>query len=116
MHSDPPLAIQSKEGSVPGTRIFQVTGPVTLTNVFTFQDALRNGELPAVSILDLTNVPYLDSAGMGAIVNYYVHCQRNSVYMIVVGVNSRALELFILTKVHTIIPMAASVEEAEELA
>jgi hypothetical protein len=33
---------------------------------------------------------------------------------VVAGVNSRALELFKLTKVNTLIPMFATVEEAEE--
>jgi anti-anti-sigma factor len=85
-----------------------------LDNVFVFQNALRNVELPQISILDLTDVPYLDSAGMGAIVNYYVHCQRKGAQAIVAGVNGRAMELFVLSKVHTIIPMADSVEEAQE--
>ena len=69
-------------------------------------------ELPQISILDLTDVPYLDSAGMGAIVNGYVHCQRKGAQAIVAGVNGRAMELFVLTKVHTIVPMADSVEKS----
>jgi anti-sigma B factor antagonist len=113
MYSDAPLSIDSKEGKAPGTRIFHIAGPITLNNVFAFQDALRNSEVSRVVILDLANVPYLDSAGMGAIVNYYTHCQRKGVSMIVAGVNSRALELFVLTKVHTIIPMVESVDLAE---
>jgi anti-sigma B factor antagonist len=113
MHQDASLTVGSAQGKEPGTRIFQIKGPITLTNLFVFQDALRNGEAPQFAILDLSGVPYLDSAGMGAIVNYFVHCQRTGTRMIVAGVNSRSMELFILTKVHTIIPMADSVEEAE---
>jgi anti-anti-sigma factor len=113
MHHDAPLAVSSTEGKWPGTRIFRIAGPLTLDNLFVFQNALRNAELPQIAILDLTDVPYLDSAGMGAIVNYHVHCQRKGAQVIVAGVNSRGMELFILTKVHTIIPMADSVEEAE---
>ncbi|HEY1984967.1 MAG TPA: STAS domain-containing protein [Terracidiphilus sp.] len=107
--------IDSHQGSNPGTRIFRITGPLTLSNVFGFQNALRNVDVPALAILDLTSVPYMDSAGMGAVVNYYTHCQRKGTRMIVAGVNSRARELFVLTKVHTIIPMTASIAEAEAL-
>jgi anti-sigma B factor antagonist len=113
IHHDAPLAIGSTEGKLPSTRIFQIAGPLTLDNLFVFQNALRSGELPKIAILDLSRVPYLDSAGMGAIVNYYVHALNKGGKVIVVGVNSRAMELFVLTKVHAIIPMAESVEEAE---
>jgi anti-anti-sigma factor len=116
MQSDAPLVIDEKEGKAEGVSVFHCSGPITLGNVFTFQSALRNRDLARVSILDLTAVPYLDSAGMGAIVNFYTHCQRVGTRMMVAGVNNRARELFILTKVHTIIPMAESVEEAEQQA
>jgi anti-sigma B factor antagonist len=113
MNSDGPIVIDSRPGKNPGSRIFRITGPLTLSNVFGFQDAVRSVEVPEVAILDLSGVPYMDSAGMGAIVNYFTHCQRKGARMIVAGVNSRAKELFVLTKVHTIIPMKANVEEAE---
>ena len=114
MHFDAPLAVQSADGKRLGTRVFQVAGPLTLDNLFVFQDALQDGELPKAAILDLSEVPYIDSAGMGAIVNYYVHCQRLGTQVILAGIGSRPMELFILTKVHTMIPMADSVEQAEE--
>lgn len=114
MHFDAPLAVQSANGKRPGTRVFQITGPLTLDNLFVFQNAVQNGELPATAILDLSGVPYIDSAGMGAIVNYYVHCQRLGTLVILAGIGNRPMELFILAKVHTIIPMAGSVEEAEQ--
>jgi anti-sigma B factor antagonist len=114
MHHDAPLAVSSTEGKRPGTRIFQIAGPLTLDNLFGFQDALRTGEQPQIAVLDLSRVPYLDSAVMGAIVNYYVHGQRKGAQVIVAGVNGRAMELFVLSKLHTIIPIADSVEEAQE--
>jgi anti-sigma B factor antagonist len=113
MHHDAPLAVSSTEGKRPGTRIFKIAGPLTLDNLFVFQDALRTGEQPQIAIFDLSGVPYLDSAGMGAIVNYYVHCQRKGAQVIVAGVNGRTMELFVLSKLHTIIPMANSAAEAE---
>lgn len=113
MALDAPLAIARREGKTPGTVILQLTGPLTLSNLFDFQAELRKGEQPRLAILDLSSVPYMDSSGMGAIINYHVQSERNGTRMVVVGVNSRVLELFKLTHVDTVIAMAPSVESAE---
>jgi anti-sigma B factor antagonist len=113
MHNDAPLKIDRREGKAPGTHIFVLSGPVTLANIFALQDVLRGGELPSTSILDLTEVPYMDSAGMGAVINYYTHCERRGARVIVVGVSHRVSELFKLTRVDAVIPMAATAAEAE---
>ncbi len=113
MAIDDPLAIERKDGKAPGTLVFQLTGPVTLCNLFDLQGQLRSGDLPRVSILDLSGVPYMDSAGMGAIINYYTHCQGRGVRLIVAGVSSRVMELFKLTRVDTVMRLVPSVDEAE---
>ena len=111
MALDAPLTIERKEGKTAGTLIFRLNGPLTLRNIFDLQSQLRSAEPPAVTIFDLTDVPYMDSTGM--VVNHYVRCQSKGVMLIVAGVNPRVFELFKLTKVHTVIPLAATVEEAE---
>jgi len=47
------------------------------------------------------------------VINYYVHCENRKVKMIAAGVSPRVLELFRMTRVDSIIPLAATVEEAE---
>ena len=94
MLNDAPLSIERAEGKAAGTVIFRFTGPLTLRNLFTMQEQLRDGELPRGTILDFSGVPYMDSAGMGAIMNYYVHCQNRGVKLMIAGVSSRVLELF----------------------
>lgn len=69
-----------------------------------------------MAIFDLSGVPYMDSAGMGVIANYYVSATRRGQKLVVAGASPRVLELFKLTHVDTVIPLAASVEEAERLA
>jgi len=113
MFIDAPLLVERQAGRVLGTRILRFTGPLTLRNLFTFQEELRQGLEPFVVVLDLTKVPYMDSAGMGALINYYVHCEKIGIRMTVSGVSSRVMELFKLTKVDTVIRLAATVEEAE---
>ena len=53
---------------------------------------------------------------MGAIINYYVSCQRHGRKLIVAGVNPRVMELFRMTKVDALLTLASSVAEAESLA
>jgi anti-sigma B factor antagonist len=113
MASDEPLSIQRREGSKPGNEIFELSGPLTLPNLFALQDEFRNRPPCVSTIIDFSAVPYIDSAGMGAIINHYVHCQRCGCKLIVSGVSGRVKELFTLTKVDTVIPMAATIEEAE---
>jgi anti-anti-sigma factor len=113
MLRDNPLAISRRDGAADGTAIFTLNGPVTMPNLFLLQAELRNGQLPTVAIVDFGDVPYMDSAGMGAIVNYFVHCQNRGVKFLAVGICSRVHELFKMTKVDSIIPCYPSVEEAE---
>ena len=113
MANDAPLDIDQLQGKASGTLIVRFTGPVTLRNLFVFQSYLRGVSRPTVHILDFSAVPYMDSAGMGAVINHYVHCTKNGVRLIVTGVSSRVLELFKLTKMDTVISLLPTVEEAE---
>ena len=119
-----PLTIERKEGKAPGTLIFCLRGPFTardmfgtlapvaLDNMLSFQ-SMPSDEPPALNILDLTDVPYMDSAGLGRIVRHYVHCRGKGVRMIAAGVSPRVLELFKVTKVDKVIPLTATVAEAD---
>jgi len=113
--SDRQLTLESISAQAPGTRILRLTGPLLLDGLFAFQDTLR-ADPPPCLILDLTAVPYMDSSGMGAIINYYVSCQRHGRKLIVAGVNSRVMELFKLTKVDTLLTLTPTVTDGESLA
>ena len=113
MLSDAPLTIDRKQGKAADTVIFQLSGPLTLRNLFDLQSQLRSGLPAPLTIIDITEVPYMDSAGMGLVMNQYVHCQTKGARFVVVGANSRVMDLFHVTKVSTILPMAASLDDAE---
>lgn len=108
-----PLTLASVPGQAPGSVILSLTGPLTIYNLFEFQNSLRT-DPPAALVLNLSGVPYMDSAGMGTIINYYVSCQRNGRRMVVAGVNGRVLELFRMTRVDTLLTMVPTVAEAEQ--
>ncbi len=66
-----PLHIEDVSGTPSGQRMLRLRGPIVLTNFFEFQSMVR-GNTSRHLILDLTAVPYIDSAGIGALVGAYV--------------------------------------------
>jgi len=113
MLNDGPLSIERADGKSPGTRVFRLSGPLTLRNLFELQSELRNSTMPALTVIDLSNVPYMDSAGMGLMMNHYVRCQTKGTKMVVSGANNRVMDLFKVTKVDTVLPLAPTIEAAE---
>ena len=113
MLNDGPLTVEQKDGKNPGTRVFCLTGPLTLRNLFEFQTELRNAAPPPLTVIDLTAVPYMDSAGMGLVMNHYVRCQTKGARLIVAGANSRVLDLFKVTKVDAVLPLVKTIDDAE---
>lgn len=113
MLTDAPLTIDRKEGSTPDTLVYVLSGPLTLRNMFDFQSELRGATSPKLTIFDLSGVPYMDSAGMGLVMNHYVHCQTRGGRLVVAGANQRVLDLFEVTKVNTVLKLAPTVEAAQ---
>jgi anti-anti-sigma factor len=107
-----PLTFQVIPGNTPESRIFEVHGPITMASLFEFQKVLMGGE-EKVTILNLTNSPYMDSAGLGALLNYYVSAKRRGRFLRLVGVNIRIAELLKLTSAHTLIQRYDTVAAAE---
>ena len=119
-----PFSIERKEGKVPGTVIFHLSGPFTardmfeslppavLRNMLEFQ-SMPNEEPPALNIVDITDVPYVDSSGLGIIVSHYVHCRNRGIELRIAGSAPRTLELFRITKVDGFLPLIATLEEAD---
>jgi len=79
--------------------------------LFEFQDAVRKQQAKGL-ILDLGGVPYMDSAGLGAILGAYVSCQRNGRKFALAGVTRRVLTLLEVTKVDTLVPRFDTLEAA----
>ncbi len=113
MLNDDPLTIERREGTAPDIHVFVLNGPLTLRNMFEFQNQLRSGVPPKLTIFDLAGVPYMDSAGMGLVMNHYVHCQSLGTRLVVAAANGRVMDLFKVTKVDSVLPLVATVKEAE---
>jgi anti-anti-sigma factor len=118
------FTIERNQGKTPGTFIFRLSGPFTARDMYgrLSPDALRNtfeseeGDDPhTLHILDLTEVPYVDSAGLGMFVSHYVRCESRGVRLVLAGVSPRVVQLFEMTKVDKFFPRVGTVEEADRV-
>ena len=112
---DRELTYSTAAGGRDGVVVMTLDGPLTLSNMFSFQNDLR-ALTPECLVLDMTGVPYMDSAGLGVLMNYFVSAQNNHRKFLLVGVNDRVRALFEMTKVDQILRIYGSVDEAEAAA
>jgi anti-sigma B factor antagonist len=94
---DEPLTIEDLS-TADHSRILKLSGPLTITMLFEFQNLVRTNSSPKL-ILDLTNVPYVDSAGVGALVGAYVRHQKEGHSVTLAGVNERVRGTLKVTQV-----------------
>lgn len=106
--SEQTLVIESLPGPAEGQRILRLSGPIVLSNFFEFQRAVRD-DASATLILDFNNVPYIDSAAIGALMMSYVHRQKVQLGMLLVGVSPRVRTALQVTKVEQFFQFAESV-------
>lgn len=97
--------------------LFRLSGPFTARDIYSSlsPDAIRSifepapgGEQPAAHTLDLAEVPYMDSIGLGMLASHYVRCQSRAIRLTVTGLSPRVQELLRLTKMDTVLPIAAN--------
>ena len=108
-----PLVIEDVPGPKEGQRILRLTGPLTMSTLFDFQARVRT-DTSRTLLLDLTNVPYVDSAAIGALVGAYVTHEKDGRTLFLVGVNERVLNALKVTRVEQFFHFVDSVTAAEQ--
>lgn len=108
------LTIEVVSGSHPGVQIVRLNGPLTIHNFHEFQELTRREPRPQVMIVDLKNVPYLDSAALGTFVSIHVACEGNSRRYALAAPNDRLKSIFDLSNVTSFLVIYNSAEEAEK--
>ncbi len=115
------FTIERKDNPAAETVVFSFSGPFTARDMYAALTpvALRNmfesdppHSTPKVNILDLTQVPYMDSCGLGLIIGHFVRCQNKGIRLIAAGVTPRVLQLLKITKTDHLFPMTPTVDEA----
>lgn len=109
---DLPLTYGTESGKKPGVTVLTLVGPLTLSNLFEFQAYFRQ-LTPPVLIVDLSQVTYMDSAGLGLLMNGYVSAEGRKNKFLLAAVNERVNALLQLTRVDTVLHIFPSVDAAE---
>jgi anti-sigma B factor antagonist len=106
------LRIELSPGSRDGVRILKLIGPFTLKDVFEFQTIVRRDIAP-LTVIDLSQVPYMDSAALGSLLGFHVSCQRYGVHYALVAASGRLQTLFKVARVDGLLALYTNVPEAE---
>src|SRR5215467_1714395 len=107
------LSVARFAGEIHGQRVLSFRGPLTFENLGSFQTALQVETSPLV-IVDLADVPYVDSAGLGSLVRAYVSRQKAGKQIVLTGVNDRVLKLFEITGVEPLFLIFPNLDGAIE--
>lgn len=105
------IQIIASEGTSTGERILRLRGALTIHTIFDFQSAIRADE-SSLLIVDFSGVPYMDSAGLGALVGAYVSAQRAQRKLAFSGMNERVKALLAMTHVAKLVQPYETVEDA----
>jgi anti-sigma B factor antagonist len=105
------LEIRSAE-TRSGARALYLSGSLTPNTLFEFQDIVRQEQSRGLIIV-VENVPYMDSAGLGAVLGAYASCQRHGQKFALAKVSQRVQTLLQVAKVDALVPRYDGTEAAD---
>lgn len=108
-----PLVIDDLLGAKHGQRILRLNGPIIINNLFELQARMRANKTQ-ILILDFTSVPYIDSAGVGALVGAYITHQRDGRKLFLVGASQRIHNTLHITHVEQFFQFFPTLADAEQ--
>src|SRR5208283_309429 len=98
-----------------GGVVIRLHGPLLLGNFFPLQTMVRS-DSSSLLILDVADMPYIDSAGIGCLVGAHVSRQSSGRKLVIVGASDRLLTSLKVTKVDNLFTFAPTVEQARSQA
>jgi anti-sigma B factor antagonist len=107
------MEIEQSASTMPDVTVFTLKGPFTLATMFPFQAALRDPIVKG-AIIDMTGIPYMDSAGLGVLLGQWSHAQRVAHKFALAGISARVHTIFEITHTDQILPIFATVADAEQ--
>jgi len=107
------LLVESRAAAAEGVRVVRLSGSLTLGCCFQVQDLLR--EAPEQSlIVDMSEVRFVDSSGLGCLVNGYIAHHMAGGRVVLAGLNKRTRETLEETRVQQFFTIYDTVEQAEK--
>jgi anti-sigma B factor antagonist len=110
---DVKLKLQVRDGARPGEKIMVLEGVLNADTAFQFRDSVRKGE-PAILVVDMSRVRYVDSSGLGVLIGAYASFERNCRRLLLAGLNDRVWELFRICRINDVFTRYATVADAEQ--
>ena len=107
------VKIESIAGTREGTRTLRLSGPFTLEGVCAFQ-SIADSLSDAFIIIGLTDVPYMDSCALGAIMGLHKRSQSHQRQYVVVGASERLRKMFRAARVDDILVIYSTLKEAQQ--
>jgi len=107
---DKPLEIERIEDKS-GATVLRLHGPLLLGNFFPLQTMVRSDD-STLLIIDVTDMPYIDSAGIGCLVGAHVSRENSGRKLVIAGANDRMLTSLKVTRVDQLFTLAPNVEQA----
>ncbi len=108
---DKQLQIEKVDGTNGTSVVLRLHGPLLLGNFFPLQSMVR-ADTANLLIIDVTDMPYIDSAGIGCLVGAQVSREGAGRKLVIVGANDRLLTSLRVTKVEQFFSFAPTVEQA----
>jgi anti-sigma B factor antagonist len=93
--------------------VLSLHGPLTMENVSPFLNAVRREDAPTM-ILDFSNVPYLDSSGLGSLISASTSFVKSGRRFAITGANSRVRRVFEITKLENVLLVFPTLSDALE--
>src|SRR5713226_10274073 len=105
------LDLEKQSGSDGSQMVMRLKGKLSLETVHNFIQTLRP-DPAARLILDLSGVSFLDSAGVGALVQIFVHRRNQGQSFALTGLTKQSTAVLQVAGLSRLLPVHASVEEA----
>jgi anti-sigma B factor antagonist len=99
-------------GNVKGQSVLCFKGPLTMENLFLFQNVIGREEDFSTVILDFSDVPYIDSTALGALVAANISCLKAGRRVVLSGVSERVSRMFKITNVESLFLTFPTLEDA----
>jgi anti-sigma B factor antagonist len=107
---DKPLEIEKIEDAS-GATVLRLHGPLLLGNFFPLQTMVRSDDSNLL-IIDVSDMPYIDSAGIGCLVGAHISRENSGRKLVLVGANDRLLTSLKVTRVDQLFVLAPDVQQA----
>jgi anti-anti-sigma factor len=107
----PHLELERDSGSNNDLLVTRLRGKLSLETVHDFMNTLRP-EPATRLVLDMSGVPYMDSAGVGALVSLFVNRRNNQKSLALVGLTTQGTAVLQVSGLVKLLPIFASVEDA----